>query len=83
MQAIRDVVEVKSNRITYELPSSFNGTKVELIILPIDIAFCPSRESLGLRNPVRASLRKYADPVLAALESDAWVEYVKEKYEKD
>jgi len=36
MQVIRQIVEVKNNRLTIKLPDDFNAEKVEVIVLPIE-----------------------------------------------
>jgi hypothetical protein len=35
MEAIRKLVTVEDNHVTVKLPSAYNGTQVELIILPV------------------------------------------------
>jgi hypothetical protein len=39
MMAIREIQEVKSGSVTVNLPPSFNGQRVEIIILPADDLF--------------------------------------------
>ncbi len=36
MQAIREVIEVKSNKFTFDLPDDFISKKIEIIILPYE-----------------------------------------------
>ena len=36
MQAIREIIEIKSNRFTFDLPADFTSKKVEVIIMPYE-----------------------------------------------
>ena len=84
MRAIRDVIDVSSDRISYKLPSGFSATKVELIVLSID------EQQSGLDNtereaPVslRGALKAFSNPSLIDDESKAWKQAAKVKYEKN
>jgi hypothetical protein len=44
MIAIREIQEVKSGSVTVKLPPSFNGQRVEIIILPVDDLFNGSQD---------------------------------------
>lgn len=82
MRAIRDIIEIKSNRISYKLPSGFSDGKVELIVLSVD------DQSSFRNNPednkslsLRGALKKFSNPALLDRESGAWHEAVRTKHE--
>ncbi|MDR1135062.1 MAG: hypothetical protein LBL49_02625 [Clostridiales Family XIII bacterium] len=59
-----------------DLPNTFKGRKVEVIILPV-------QETNALRSSEKSSfgcLQKYAHPSLANKERDAWEQAVEEKH---
>ncbi len=82
MQAIRDIVDVKSNKITYELPSRFSGKRVELIVLPVDDK--PEEKVEELRHAgvsLRGKLKSFANPALREAETMAWNQAARAKHE--
>jgi len=76
MQAIRDIVELKSAHLAYDLPKSFPIGKIELIILPLDE---PDKISPKKNRSIRGILGKYANQSLKKLEKKAWLSSVAEK----
>ena len=64
MNAIRDIVEVKSNHIDYDLPLGFSSGKVELIIMPYAKGKMFQSEKKQAKSSIRGSLRKYSNPSL-------------------
>lgn len=67
MEAIREVVEIKSRKLLFTLPPDFHERKVEMILLPLTQCDEPTTEKSKLRN-VRGALREYANSNL--LESE-------------
>ncbi|HBC86154.1 MAG TPA: hypothetical protein DCZ94_04280 [Lentisphaeria bacterium] len=72
MNAIRDIVEVKSNHIVYDLPNGFSSGKVELIIMPVENNKILHSDKRRNKPRIRGSLRKYSNPSLMQLEKKAW-----------
>ena len=70
MQAIREIIEVKSNKFTFDLPNDFISKKVEIIILPYETKV-QKKEKSESKTSVGA-FRKYANPALQKLEKSAW-----------
>jgi hypothetical protein len=75
MQAIREIRHVESGRIMLDLPKTFWGQQVEVIILVLQEETPPQKKSL------RGCLQRYANPALIQQEQDAWQEAVREQYE--
>ncbi len=81
MRAIRDIIEIKSNRISYNLPSGFSDGKVELIVLSVD-------DQSSIRNnpehktsiSLRGALKDFSNPALLDRESGAWNQAAMAKY---
>ncbi|MFA6291521.1 MAG: hypothetical protein WC637_07050 [Victivallales bacterium] len=80
MNAIRDIVEVKSNHIDYDLPHGFSSGKVELIIMPYDKRKMFQSEKKQSKASIRGSLRKYSNPSLINIEKKAWSMAVRDKH---
>ena len=80
MQAIREIIEVKSNKISYRLPQGFTDTMVELILLPVANKKKEISSSSGAKS-LRGSLNRYADPALRTQEQAAWSKAAERKHE--
>ena len=82
MEAVRDIVHVKSNRISYELPVEFSHTTVELIVLPVRAN--PARKAGKKRKlkTSRGALNRYANRALVELEKTAWAASAGRKHEQ-
>lgn len=80
MNAIRDIVEVKSDHINYALPHGFSSGKVELIIIPFEKEEVFRSDKKQDKSTIRGSLRKYANPALAQAEENAWSRTVRDKH---
>ena len=82
MHAIRDIVTVKSNRISYQLPVEFSGRKVELIVLNMDEQGSShdiiARQS---QSSLRGALKSFANPSLMDSENQAWEQAAGKKHE--
>jgi hypothetical protein len=78
MEAIREIVEIKSNQLQFTLPTNFNEEKVEMILLPL----AKSKEMVKIHKnrSMRGALSKYANKNLRKQEKDAWANAVEEKY---
>ena len=75
MQAIREYQTVKDGKISLQLPDSFWGREVEIIVLPLqDID-----KKFTKKKSLRGCLSQYAKPELMEKEKEAWQEAVKEK----
>ena len=70
MEAIREIVEIKSHKLQFTLPDSFNEQKVEMILLPI-MHDNISSQNITKKN-LRGVLNKYANKNLIKLEDLAW-----------
>ena len=84
MQAIRDIIQLNSTRLLYDLPVEFADMTVELIVLPFN-ARIPQKQLVAKRDNIslRGSLKNYANPSLVNREKDAWNMAGKGKHEKD
>ncbi|MDR0301854.1 MAG: hypothetical protein LBI04_06025 [Treponema sp.] len=88
MEFVRQVVNSNSLTSVLNLPPSFRGVKVEVIVLPVDdkILAAPSSVSGSdnLKKPVKHSafgrLKAYANPSLIPKEKGAWEMATAEKY---
>jgi hypothetical protein len=80
MNAIRDIVEVKSNHIDYDLPLGFSSGKVELIIMPYAKGKMFQSEKKQAKSSIRGSLRKYSNPSLIHIEEKAWSMAAQDKH---
>ncbi len=82
MRAIRDIIKVNSNRISYKLPSDFSGGKVELIVLSLDEQQ-PVRNNSEHKKSIslRGALKDFSNPALLDNESGAWNQAARSKHE--
>ena len=67
MQAIRTIKKANTQSVMIEIPESFVGREIEIIILPVQQIETPIK-----RKSLRGCLRKYADQSLMTLEDTAW-----------
>lgn len=75
MEYVREITDSSKLMSLFNLPKAMHNKRVEVIILPLDETVRQSTKNL------RGSLCKYAKPELQAIESDAWINEVEEKYE--
>ncbi|MEG0693291.1 MAG: hypothetical protein RR444_09465 [Oscillospiraceae bacterium] len=75
MEYVREITDSNKLIPLFNLPKAMHNRRVEVIILPIDDIVKQGAKSL------RGTLSRYAKPELQALESDAWSNEVKQKYE--
>jgi hypothetical protein len=74
-QAIREIRTVEKGSIAIDLPETFWGRQLEIIILPL------TEEVLCRKKSMYGCLQHYANPDLIQQEQEAWANAVKEKYE--
>ena len=68
MEFVRKVVNSDSISSIIDLPSSFKGKKVEIIVLP----FARTRKKENINKSLMGALKKYADKSLIEKEQTAW-----------
>ena len=78
MEAIREIVEIKSQQLQFTLPANFNEQRVEMILLPLSKEN-NKRKKNTFKN-VKGALSKYANSVLLEQEGTAWADAVEGKY---
>ncbi len=76
MEFVRKVVNSDYISSIIDLPSSFKGKKVEIIVLPVAV----TRKKENIKKSLMGALRKYADKSLIEKEKTAWQKAVEEKY---
>ena len=76
MQAIREYQTVKDGKISLQLPDSFWGQEVEIIVLPLE----DIDKKFTKKKSLRGCLSQYAKPEFMEKEKEAWQEAVKEKH---
>lgn len=74
MTVIRTVKTVKNGQVLLNLPSEFSGQQVEIIVSTKEYSQVKKKSLKGI-------LQNYANPELTVLESTAWENSVKEKYD--
>lgn len=75
MEYVREITNSNNLLPLFNLPKAMHNKRVEVIILPLDETMAQATKSL------RGALSRFAKPELQALENDAWMNEVKEKYE--
>jgi hypothetical protein len=61
MQAIRQILDVKSHSLNIHLPNDFNAEKVEVIILPLEEEKEKKKGVANLRGKLNLSDAQYND----------------------
>lgn len=61
MQAIRQIIDVKSQSLNINLPDDFKANKVEVIILPMDDKQAKTKGTASLRGRLKLSDAQYID----------------------
>ncbi|MBF0242815.1 MAG: hypothetical protein HQK64_10130 [Desulfamplus sp.] len=77
-QAIREIRTVDNGQITLNLPQTFWGQEVEIIILTVN-SQKHDKQTLNKKN-LQGCLNKYAKPELIETEKNAWFDSIKDKY---
>lgn len=75
MEYLREITDSSKLMPLFNLPKAMHNKRVEVIILPIDDVVEQPTKSL------RGALSRFAKPELQALEGEAWISEVKQKYE--
>ncbi|MFW6248972.1 MAG: hypothetical protein ACOC4J_04295 [Bacteroidota bacterium] len=60
MRAIRQIIEVKNQRLNIDLPNNFNAEKVEVIILPFEEK-SSKKGNASLRGKLNLTAKQYKD----------------------
>jgi len=76
MEYVREIVSSDTLMPLFNLPTSLQNRKVEVIISLADKETSKAPRSKSLRG----CLSKYANPELSHMEKGAWAESVREKY---
>jgi hypothetical protein len=61
MQALRQIIAVKSQIINIHLPDGFKSEKVEVIILPLEDEKLKGKEVASLRGKLKLTEEQYND----------------------
>lgn len=77
MEAIREIHTVKDGVINMQLPESFWGQSVEVIVLPVKSI---EKAKTAKKSSQRGALKAYANAALQSMESQAWSSAIKEKH---
>lgn len=77
MEAIREIHTVKNGSVNLQLPESFWGQSVEIIVLPAKSNHTATNTK---KCELRGVLKQYAKSDLQAQESQAWAEVIEDKY---
>ncbi|MEZ4529163.1 MAG: hypothetical protein R2941_24890 [Desulfobacterales bacterium] len=78
MEAIRHIRKITSGKLMIDNLERFSGTKVEIVIRPVEEA--TNHPSFAPIRTARGRLKKYANPDLIHTEKSAWLTVLKEKY---